>query len=241
MGLNVQDIICLAIKNKKHEVIKEYDAKINQIIDEVNFVKVYYLLAETFHNTMEQGELGIKLLKENLTNDFFKEATVDNGVNYITFSNNEFDIMFSKSLSMCIRIKYKNTGNSGYISDFNDYKSKLANLIENYLAKKSIKNFKIMANYYGRYYNKNILAQIIKFINAYKKCNTKLLLEIKEQQEWHKIKQIEEKKKINEFEQRQLYAKNFINNLTDLEKFKAEGWYIITSGIKDEKGFINFF
>lgn len=52
----IKNIILKTLENKKQEIINEYDYKMKQILNENNIAKLYYLLAEIFHNTMEQGE-----------------------------------------------------------------------------------------------------------------------------------------------------------------------------------------
>lgn len=236
-----KSIICKAIEDKKQEKIKEYDERISDVMKETNIAKIYYLLAETFHNGCGQGEIGIEFLKKTLTNPFFKEANARDGVNYIIFYNEEFEIMFSRSLSKEIRIKYKKAIRpSYYCSQINPTMIKLGELIEAYLNKKSFKNFKALADYNGAGYNKNVIGTIMKYINTHRKCNKDALDQIRERQENYrlsKIKQEEEKKIIDE---QQEYAKKFIDSLTDLQIFKDEDWFFRIYGIRDEKGNINW-
>lgn len=235
--------ICDAIENKKQEKIKEYDEKINDIMKETNIAKIYYLLAETFHNGIGQGELGIEFLKKTLTNPFFKEATAKDGVNYIIFYNEDFEIMFSRSLSREIRIKYKKSTRHSYYNLYtNPTVIELAELMEIYFNKKSFKNFKALADYRGKGkgYSKNLIGTIAKYINTYKKCTKKLLNEIREEQENDRLIKIKIEKENKEIEEQQLYAKEFFESLTDLQIFKIEGWRLTMYGIRDEKGVIKY-
>jgi hypothetical protein len=225
-------------------MLEEYDTKINQIMQENNLAKLYYLLAQTFHNTLPQRELGLELLKNNLIHSFFKEALVDCHANYITFSNNEFEVSFSTSLVKEIKIRYKNaTIPRKFYPSLNNVDIKLAHLIEAFLNHKSWKTFKMLADYYGGVrYKKNIIAQIFKYIDAYKECNKELLDKITQQlQREEKRKQEIEEYNI-EFDQQQLYAKTFVDSLvkTDLQIFIDEGWFLKLYGIKNEKGIIRF-
>lgn len=239
--MNEKDLICKAIKDKKEKVINEYDEKINKILNENNPVKIYYLLAETFHNTMEQGEIGIEFLKKNLTNTFFKEANIENGVNYIIFSNKDFDVMFSKSLSREIKIKFKNSSRHyHYYNLVNESAFKLADLIEKYLNKKSFKNFKALVDYNCQKRKKNLINKILGYISTYKKCNKELLDKIRQKQEEDRINKIKIEKENKEFEEKQKYAKEFINSLTDLEQFKKAGWFISMKGIMNENEVISW-
>jgi hypothetical protein len=236
--LEIKKIICNTIENKKQKMITEYDNKINDIKNETNPAKLYYLLAKTFHNTIEQGELGIQFLKTYLTNDFFKNAEVKNGVNYITFSNNDYDIMFSKSLSQEIIIKYKTPVSVPYYCGIDKSKIKLADLIESYVNHKSFENFRELVNYnyYNKGYKNNFIVAIYKCINTYKQCNKKLLNKLKEEIEQDELNKKEKEQKKQEYLDDQKQAKEFINSLTDLQVFKDNGWYIKLSGIKNEDG-----
>jgi hypothetical protein len=236
--VDIKNVICNAIESKKQEMITEYDNKINDIKNETNSSKLYYLLAKTFHNTVKQGELGIQFLKTYLTNDFFQNAEVKNGCNYITFSNNDYDISFSKSLSTNILIKYKSAISIPYYYEISKNKIKLADLMENYLNHKSFKNLKILVeyNYYNKGYKNNFIATIYKYIQTYKHCNKELLNTLKEKIDQEKINKKEYEQKKQEYEENQKQAKEFINSLTDLQMFKDNGWNIKLSGIKNEDG-----
>lgn len=48
----IKNIILKTLENKKQEIINEYDYKMKQILNENNIAKLYYLLAESFHNTI---------------------------------------------------------------------------------------------------------------------------------------------------------------------------------------------
>lgn len=171
-----KELICNTIENTKQKMLEEYDTKINQIMQENNLAKLYYLLAQTFHNTLPQRELGLELLKNNLIHSFFKEALVDCHANYITFSNNEFEVSFSTSLVKEIKIRYKNaTIPRKFYPSLNNVDIKLAHLIEAFLNHKSWKTFKMLADYYGGVRYKKILLRkysntLMPTKNATKNC-----------------------------------------------------------------------
>lgn len=234
---DIKQFIIENIENKKQEKIKEYDNMISQISNEDNKVNIYYLLAKTFHNTVFQGELGIKYLQSILTNDFFKTANVKNSVNYIVFSNEDFDVMFSKTLSKEIKIIYKNAYSSPtYYISVNPITVKLADLIEIYLNDKTFKNFKKLVGCNCCRVKKNLINKIIGYVDTYKRCNKKLLDEIRRRQEEERIRKLKYEKQLEEFNEQQDYAKNFILGLTDLKIFVNEDWYIVTFGIADKNG-----
>jgi hypothetical protein len=238
----IKNIILKTLENKKQEIINEYDYKMKQILNENNIAKLYYLLAESFHNTIEQGEIGIKLLKECLTNEFFKTAKTINGANYICFSNDDFDILFSKSLSKEIKIRFKNSQvPSMYYPSIKPSIIELADKIEAFLNKKSLKNFKALIDCNCVNYPNNIFANIIKIINTYRKCNKELLEKIRQMQKDDELRKLKFEEENKVFKERQAFAKNFINNLTDLNKFRQDGWHFSYSGIEDEKGKISWF
>jgi len=236
-----KSIIIKAIEDKRKQMMTEYDSNINKELNDDNIANSYYLLAETFQNTMEQGELGIKFLKSTLTNDFFKSAIVENGMNYIIFSNKDFQIMFSKCLSKEIKIQLKNgISFEHHYPTVNDYNAKLADLIQAYLNTKSLKDLNILATFAKKEYNKDFISLIIKYINIKKTCNKELLDKIRRAQELDRIKELKVNKTNNKFLEQQIYAKKFIESLTDLEQFKDSGWYITTIGIQSDNGSFGF-
>lgn len=237
----MKDIIILAIENKKKEVIKEYDNKIQQVAEETKIPNLYYALAQTFHNTREQGEIGIAFLKEQLTDDFFKTATESNGINNIIFENDEFKISFPKSLEKRVSITYKKAGMPrSFYSNIKDETRKLAILIDEYLSHKTFKNFKELADYNCRRYKKNPIAVLLKYYRTYRDCDKKLLDKIKGLQEIDLKKRIECEKENEEFYKGQEYAKAFINSLSDLKLFQECGYRIELYGIRKENGNISY-
>jgi hypothetical protein len=238
---NIKDEICNILETKKQESINEYDSMIVEISNENNIAKLCHSLSEVFHNTMEQGELELNLLKKYLTNNFFKTAETKNGVNYIQFFNDEFEVWFSKSLTKEIKIKFNNPCvPRTYYPSVHKSLIKMADLIEVFLNKKSIRNFKALIDCNCINYRNNIFAQIMKPINTYRKCNKELLEKIRDSQQKDKIKRLQIEEETKTFKGKQLYAKAFIDSLTDLEQFKVEGWNIRYIGIEDEKGTISY-
>lgn len=244
MDMNENGIIYQSLLEKKQKMIEDYDEKLKKVkklSNENDFVKAYYLLAETFHNTMEQGEIAIKFLKKNLTNDFFNTAAVKNGVNYIIFSNEDFEVKFSKSISKEIIVNFKNAGIlRHYYSSVSKSMIKFADLLEAYLNKKSFKNFKALVQYNCEKREKNLINKIIGSINTYKTCNKELLDKIRGIQERDKLDKIKVETENKKFKEKQIFAKTFLNNLTDLKMFKNEGWYINIQGIMTEDETIKF-
>lgn len=227
ISINIKDFICEAIERKKVQTVAMYDEKIEKIRSEDNIANVYYLLAETFHNTMEQGEIAIKLLKENLTNDFFKEAEAKNCANYIVFSNDEFDILFSKTLVRVIEIKSKKIKRPyGLYRPLSNDIIKLADAIEVFLKERTFQNFKKVVECNYKEYDDSPVGLLFKYVDTYKKCDEKLLKNIREKQkkDEERKKQAEEERKAYEDEVQK--AKEFIESLTDLEVFKQSGWTI---------------
>lgn len=233
--MDIKKFICDAIEKQKNEVVKKYDSRIGEISNEDNLARIYYLISETFHNTVEQGEIQIEFLKQVLTNDFFKTAVIDNGVNYIYFSNEDFDVLFSKCLIKEIKIIFKKPG--GYHYNYlkvNENKINLANLIEQFLNNKSFKTFKALVDFNCRNRSKDLASVLPNYIRTYRKCNQQLLNNIREEEARCELKEIEIQKKNEKYYERQIYAKEFIESLTDLRVFKDEGWRISIDGIKND-------
>lgn len=226
----IKDHIIDSIEKRKNEVIDDYNNKINSILQTNNLAEIYYLLTETYRNTMAQGDLGIMLLKDNLHSDFFKNVNIENAVNYIYFSNEEFDILFSKSLVKEIRIIFKDSVRfKKYYRSVGTRESKLADLIEIFRNNKSAKN---LINLTKHYNHKVTLANIIK---TYKRCNMSMMYEIRYRQILDKI-EIDKINKNNKlFKERQEYARQFAKSLieTDLKVFKDSGWKIKCENISN--------
>jgi|LSQX01.2.fsa_nt_gb hypothetical protein len=212
-----------------------YDDKINRIRKEDNPANVYSILIETFHGTMELGEVGIRFLKENLTNDFFKEAEVKDEPDHIIFSNEEFDILFSKTLDKTIEIRGKKIKRPfALYKPLSERIIKLGDAIEAFLKERTLQNFKRMADCNDMGYGKNPIGQLFKYVDTYKKCNEELLKKIRKRQkeDEERKKRAEEERKIYEEEIRK--AEEFAESLTDLNMFKEAGWII-----KKRFGFIS--
>lgn len=226
----IKKCIINSIEKKKDVVIEDYNNKINSISRTNNLAEIYYLLSETYGNTMAQGDLGIMLLKDNLYNDFFKNVNIKNAVNYIYFSNEEFAVLFSKSLVKEIRIIFKDSVRfKKYYRSVGTRESKLADLIEIFLNNKSVKNLINLTKHY------NYKATLTNIIKTYKKCNKDMLDKIRYRQELDKI-EIDEINKNNKlFKERQEYARQFAKSLieTDLKIFKNSGWKIKCENISD--------
>lgn len=237
--MQLKDFIINNIENKKQEMVREYDDKIQQVKSEDESPNICHLLSEIYHNDTKQGEIEIDYLKNILTNDFFKNAKTMNKPNYIVFYNNEFEVMFSKSLSREIKIKFKNVGYKPYYcSNISPTSIKLADLIEVYLNHKTFKNFKILSEYNCRRRKKNFINKILGYIGTYKRCNKDLLDKIREKQNKAKIRKNEYDKELKLFNNKQKHAKNFIKELTNLKVFQDNGWYTTLCGIEDENGYI---
>ena len=226
----IKDCIIDSIQKRMNEVIDDYNNKINSISQTNNLAEIYYLLAKAYGNTMAQGDLGIMLLKDNLNSDFFKNANIENAVNYIYFSNEEFDILFSKSLVKEIRIIFKDSVRfKKYYRSAGTRESNLADLIEIFLNNKSVKNLINLTKHY------NYKATLTNIIKTYKKCNKDMLDKIKYRQELDNI-EIDETNKNNKlFGERQEYARQFAKSLieTDLKVFKNSGWKIKCENISN--------
>lgn len=228
------------IENLKNKTVEEYNNNIKEIEEGGSLPEVYYLLAKTFHNTRVQGELGMELLRNNLENQFFKESELVQDVNHIVFSNDDFEIRFSKALERVIRIKYNHAGIKPYLNRVNPEIEKLGELLEDYLKDKSFKSFKRLADYNCERYRKGLIGTVLKYKDTYKKCNKELFNKIKADKERFEKAQIDYERKLKEFYDRQEYAKEFVENLTDIKKFSEEGWIIRLYGILDDGGIIRY-
>lgn len=242
---NIKAVIKSAIKNIKLKETNIYNDKFNQLSNMENFADIYYIsnatLGYNYKNFREQRETAAKILQLYLTNDFFKDATIVTKTNGIVFLSDDFEVEFpthmQPHMQQQITIKYKNAVRfPHYYGGVSPFAEELADLMEKYFNKKSFNNFKALADLYGKNYRKHIFATILKYINTYKECNKNELDRIRKIQEQHKVKLKEMEQKEREYKDKQIYAKKFVNSLTDLQIFKDAGWGIRYVGIEDESG-----
>jgi len=233
----IKDIVVEAIKKEKQEITEKYDSDIKKISEESNFVKIYYIIVKSLDNKVQARELGVKFLKENLINDFFKEAVISATPNYIIFKkelkNSCLEIKFPIYLSKTVHINFSNKENYPcYYPKISKDLIKLADLTETWLNKKSFKNFKILADFNWQRSGKGIIEQISKYINTYKKCNQKLLQKIRNDQEENEKAKADYEKDLNKYLKNEEEVEIIIKSLfdTDLNKFKAEDWKIDLEG-----------
>lgn len=238
--MDIKNKICNEIENKKQQMINKYDDTIKQAQAEDNFAQLYYLLNKTFNDTKDykiKHDIGVELLKNNLNHDFFKVANVKYNPSYIIFSNDEFEVWFSKFLSKEIRIKYKKAGSRPNANcmlpskEGIDIKEKMVA----YLNHKSLKNFiKVVKANTTKHSSNKLIPTIIRIVNTYKKCNINTVNKIKNQEVDYEKDQIRLAEEMVEFEGRQEIAKRFIAELElagDLSKFRKDNWGIYYYGI----------
>jgi hypothetical protein len=229
------------IYKKKEETARKYDKLAQKGEEAYSFPELYGLLAEVGGSFVGYDELRIQLLKNNLKSDFFKTsvARADNG--YIVFSNDDFEVMFSKSLIKTIKVKYKKAGFPLlYRNMLHNNILEVVELLEKYLKDKSFRNLKALANC-GKEKTKNPISILIRYLDTYKYATWENLDFIKQKikNEELRKKSIEENNK--EYEEGQKYAKAFLDSIySDLEQFEVTGWQIDTSGIREENGDVNY-
>lgn len=211
----------------KERKIKELDKSMKEVFESNSFPKQYSALALCYHNTMEQGELGLLMLKDFLTNDFFIKNEGRNGVNYIVYEDENYQVLFSKSLCRTIEIVNKNNKSIGYNSkppseNLLEYKAEL----EKWLTKKDFKTFKKLVQRKQVNWRKNIIAKCVLWYTVYKKTSQKDLDKVTRQINsiYAQIDRYEKDKK--EYDKIQEEARTFVDSLTDLKAFKDDKWYI---------------
>ena len=243
--INSKDLIINSINNRKEEIIRRYNHKIDDVANSNNIAETYYLLSESFGNTMEQGNIGIEFLKSNFTNEFFNNADIKNTVNYIVFSdsmyNGMFRIMFPKSLVKNIIIEFDGKKNKSYYSCGGYMDIELISSMKTFLSHKTFKNLKSLTKtYYDRLYqaiaNNHYSGKVRlrEYIRTYKQCNEKYLdklIKMREEDNANII-EVDENNKI--YAEQQTQVRGFINKLmeTDLESFVDNEWNIKYDGKK---------
>lgn len=233
MNLSDKKLVIDAIIKKKEASIRKHDRYLKKAEESSSFAHLYGLLAETLGSTIEFDTLKIQILKNNLQHEFFHTAVVraDNG--FIVFSNDDFEVMFSKTLNKTIKVKYKKAGfYLQFASVLKDATFDIEKLLDRYLQKRSIKNLKKLAQYNKGRYDKNLVATFMCYIDTWKSATQENLDFIRQRirNEELRKKKIEENNK--EYEEGQIFAKAFFDSIwPDLEQFEAIGWQIEKEGI----------
>ena len=118
--------------------------------------------------------------------------------------------------------------------------AELAFLLEKYFTEKSFKNFKTLTNCYCQNYNHNPIYILHKYIKTLKECDMALLMSLQKEIEDAEIDKVNAANSKEKYENQQIFARSFIDSLTDLKFFTDDGWYIKFSGIENDKGCISF-
>jgi hypothetical protein len=223
----INKIIIDAIENKRQNKVKEYDIIIESVKKERNIATLYFALTKAFQNSMEQGEIGIKFLKDNLTNKFFKTAEIKNGVNNIVFSNDKYSVMFSKSFDKTITIDCKEEIKKPYYSNnFSSKQEELLNMLSEYIENKSLKNLKKLMYFRREEKKRNILEIFKLYMYARRKYTKELYAELKARKVTEEKFKQKYDKEMEVYNNKKQVIDNFIDGLTDLKMFEKEGFRI---------------
>lgn len=225
------------IEEKKQEVINKYNCQIKEIEGMSSYVDIYTMLAKVYGNTLEQGEIAIKFLREYLDERFFKEFEAKRSANYVSFYNSKYKVHFSKSLCREIVIERIETLRKPYKEPSITEDSLIyRDLLATYVNKPNFKNKKALIALICKSDKKFISKRkIITYLNrSYKKLkeeldsvNSKILCV-----ENREIKYYE---KLEEFNRINAESLEFVNRLTFLRDFKKKNYYISLVNIYDHE------
>jgi len=225
------------IEEKKQEVMDKYDSQIKEIEGMSNYVDIYTMLAKVYGNTLQQGEIAIKFLREYLDERFFKEFEAKRGANYVSFYNSEYKVHFSTSLSREIVIERIETLRKPYKEPSITENSLIyRDLLATYVNKPSFKNKKALIDVICQS-DKRIISKrkIMTYLNrSYKKLkeeldsvNSRILCV--ENREIKYYENLEKFKTIN------AESLEFVKSLTFLRDFKEKNYYIFLVNIYDHE------
>lgn len=229
--MNAKERIVQIAKEEQEKAILELNKNLEILKNEERLPQLCSTLVDIFHNNLDQREVQIALLKERLTNDFFKTSNIKANSNSIDFFNENFSISFPTSRARVIEVSFLN-GVSMPLDNTNDAyitkNEKGAELLNAYLEKKSLKNLKsFVAWNSGTKYTDNIFGIIYKYYRNLKYyCNPKTLERIKKDIEESKEFDKKNVEKMKIFNTEQVFANEFFESLTDLKQFEESGWKI---------------
>lgn len=224
------------IEEKKQEVMDKYDSQIKEIEGMNNYVDVYTMLAKVYGNTLEQGEIAIKFLREYLDERFFKELEAKRGANYISFYNSEYKVHFSTSLCREIVIERIETLRKPYKEPSITEDSLIyRDLLATYINKPSFKNKKALVDVICQSDKRVISKRKITYLNrSYKwikeeldSVNTKILVAEKREKDYYE--------RLEEFNRINAKSLEFVDSLTFLRDFKEKNYYISLVNIYDHE------
>ena len=196
-----------SIEQLKKETSKRIEEKLKKENDRVNAEKTLILQSESlpeilialvtiYGNTIEQGELQARFIKEMTSSSFFKQASCSVKTNHIVFENETYEIIFPKSFSRTITVKrrlehfvprkpnindetiqiaglylkQKESGNVKYKSFVDLYLTKTANKKPNILNRMKVKKKDI----------ENMLESLLKTVEDYDRIYSNWLEEMKQ-------------------------------------------------------------
>lgn len=230
--MNAKERIVQIAKEEQEKAILELNKNLEILKNEERLPQLCSALVDIFHNNLDQREVQIALLKERLTNDFFKTDDIKAGPNFIFFYNGDFSVGFPTSQIKAIQVSYLNgmsmptdNINSPYI----ERNEKGAELLNAYLEKKSLKNLKAFVAWNSsNRYTTNIIGITYKYYRNLKyHCNAKTLERIRQGVAEAKEFDRQNAEKMKLFDEEQVMANEFLDSLTDLKQFEESGWKIV--------------
>lgn len=229
--MNAKELIIKVAKEEQEKAIAELNEQLTLLENEERLPELCSALVNIFHNNLEQREVQIGLLKERLTNDFFKTSNIKANSNSIDFFSENFSVSFPTSRIRVIEVSFLNGVSMPTDNTNNTYitkNEKGAELLNAYLEKKSLKNLKsFVAWNSGSRYTDNIFGIIYKYYRNLKyHCNPKTLEQIKKSVEGAKEFERQDSEKMKIFNAEQVLANEFFESLTDLKQFEESGWKI---------------
>lgn len=238
----IKNIMHKNAQKGKEEFNKNMD-NIQSAIDSSNSIsELYFLVANMYSHRLGDKELGVSVLQEGLTGEFFtKETKGKHILNGVIFENEDYSVLFSNNQSRYIKIEDKNPIRKHLTHDM---RTKENLIVANRRDKAIIPHIGVYLQNPNILNRKKLISKLRK-LTTYTNGNLTDYTIVKDI-DWHeelesikknikatedRIAEIELRPK--EFKTRQLEYVSFINSLSDLTQFSKNGWHI-TSNLDED-------
>lgn len=225
---NIKDLLLEGIESEKNIAIKEYDDLREQVNQKTEVPELYRMIVEVYHNTLPQRPIAEKVLREALTDDFFKQASVRKAPNEIVFFNERYQITFPLSRGRDINIIDTGLKKPPYFhKTTNDWHLKLIKLTQDYLANKTFANFKALNDLYK--FNrkpKNIIGKLYNYHSTYKTFNEDKLKELINNVNQDNERKLEVDRLTDEYNLEKAKSIEFAYTLKSLKQWQDNNWTI---------------
>lgn len=225
----LKEIITKKIIQDKEDKIDYYNQKIEEVVYNDNPAYLLSLIISLYENESERKDVAIELMRNTLTNDFFRNAEIKRTFYWISFVSKKYKVNFSTT-NKGIEIEYCATTNPYEIKKKNRVSSKeeqkLYVLIEStkeYLNNKTYNNLKKLSEVYFKDEKKNIF---YKLYQTHKKCDKLFLEELEKRRILNEERKQTIELSLRLYKMKEEEAMKFMKSLSDLDIYKESNWNI---------------